>query len=192
MKVINEDIKMNFNSSQINKIMKKAGKKVDEVFRKNEEDELNKKREYIKNLVEIQKKIEVIEFKNPNRGASCCLWNNNVYAVKNNKTVPIHISISDLQISMELIETTKDKKYFLMYENEYKESKRIMDWISEKYAYIKIAINTINKNDSSKNSLTQMLILGGIYESFQKEFPDKNIMYLIEGIKSIDDRFNDC
>jgi hypothetical protein len=174
------------NDKQIKKLMKKVSKPFEEKRKKQEAEKAIKRKEHEKNLSEIRQTIENFEIKYPNRGNCCCLWNNNIYVVKDNKIMIINSRIDQLKIAFELIEKQNDREYYMLDEHTYTELKKLLDWVAENYAQIKIAVASANSKTEAKNKLLNMSILGSIFEKFQKEFPDKSMMHLIDAIKTMD------
>lgn len=176
------------NDKQIQKLMKKVAKPFEERHKKEEEAAAIRRQEYEKNLSEIQQTIKNIETKYPKRGNCCCLWNNNVYVVKDDKIKIINdnLNVQQLKIAFELIEKQNDREYYMLDEQTVAESKRLLDWVAENYAQIKISSRAASNAKEARDRLVNMSILGSIHERFQREFPDKSMLHLIEAIKTMD------
>jgi len=165
--------------------MKKEGKKVEERIQKNEQE---RKALQLKNFIEIRYNIQQIEKEFPNRGACVCIWDNIGYAVKNNMTIPVPLPAHEVKSIMEYIKTIENKSYYIFNENLYKEHKKLLDWLAEHYANIKIALVAQTNNQcTAKDRLYNLFSLGNIWVEFQKEFPGKDIFYLKEGIAAYDE-----
>lgn len=178
---------MLLNNKQIQKIMKKAAVKVEEKFKKIEEEEALKKKEHIHHLITIRETIKTIERKHPNRGRCCCIWGGTVYHVdtKTNRTVPTMLPPENTKRVLECVVSHPDKKYYMFTEASYKEQKDTMDWMEAHYAEIKIAVHHANKGNPSE-VMSNTLYLGSIFEDFQQKFPDKSILDFLQLVKVID------
>jgi hypothetical protein len=180
------------NDNQIKKLMKKAGRKVEEKFNKIAEQErkqaLEQERERNKHLELIRGRIIEIQNENPKRGPCICEWRKFLYGVKNNKVFLASLTAED-EGSLERIKTIDGKQFFLFSQAAFDETNRSLHWMSEHYAEIKIALAKLNPSLPNKDSggkLFEMYKLGRIYEEFQKEFPGKSIFYFKDCLKALD------
>jgi hypothetical protein len=157
------------NLAQIEKLKKKVAKEVD-IKIKNREYGEAKRKEAIRN------QILLIQKDNPGKHFCICvdqgcIW----YADKERlKLLPVQINLKDF----DLVETVGDLSYYLPNPVVSKEHDEVIGWLKENYAVIKI-------NAKAKN-LVSMLTLGSVAEDFQKKFPTKTLLNLIEYVKAMD------
>jgi hypothetical protein len=189
------------NQNQINKLMKKVGRKVEEKFDKIEREQKlrqeQQRREREEQLVFITNQIKKIENENPKRGPCVCIWKNMLFGVKatgieekENKATATSLPVNDFRDTLDLLETIDDKQFYMFSEALFEETKKSMDWMANHYAQIKIALASIKKVDiSAKDKLVQMLSLGTVFEEFQKEFPDKSMYYFKECLLAFENMF---
>jgi hypothetical protein len=171
-----------FNAAQIKKIQTKIGKKVDVQIKKREEkDRINRNN----NLNEIRVNINQIEQEYPNRGSCICIWDKYIYKynpklkkviacpeLSNNITSDIFENVTPIS------EKRSGKSYYLMHKHAFDFNNRFMEFFSKNYAYIKMAVH--------KKELKDMLMLGTIFENFQKEFPEYTPLDFKRGVDMID------
>lgn len=177
---------MNLNTNQIKKIQKKVGKKVD---KKIEEREREEREERVRNFKFIRKVILGIQNKNPDSGPCLCVWKGRVFGLNpnTNRVEPARGVTEDaLSYQTELMEIKGDKKFFMSSKEEYQETLKVMDWMSEHYADIRLAVANMNDPSKGFSKLVNSYSLGIIFEKFQKEFPLKTMADFIEAIKVMD------
>jgi len=175
------------NSQQIQKLMKKVAKPFDEKKKQEEAAAAIKRQEHEKNLIEMQQTITRIEEQYPNRGNCCCLWKNNIYAIKHKKLKIMNVNIGQVKEVFKLIEKQNDSEFYMQDEQTVTESKRMMDWTAKHYAQIKISSSIINNSATKdKDKLINMAMLGSLHEEFNKEFPGSTSAHFITAVRVMD------
>lgn len=162
------------NHAQIEKLKKKVAKEVSVKIKVREDEEAKRKEAILNQILLIQKE-------NPGRHSCICVYQGCIwYADKERlKLLPVQINLKDF----DLVEKMGDQSYYLLNPVVSKEHDEIMDWLKENYATIKI-------NAKAKN-LVSMLTLGTVAEDFQKKFPTKSMLDLIEYVKAMDSLIQD-
>lgn len=168
------------NVAQIKKLQSKIGKKVDISIKEREE---KARIDRNNNLNEIKINIFEIESEHPDRGSCICIWNGIVYKYdsKRNRVVDTLIQGSDITSEVfedvtPISEQLSEKSYYLMHKYAFDFNHRFMEFFSKNYVHIKIAIH---KKEN-------MLMLGSIFENFQKEFPECGPLDFKRGVDMID------
>ena len=162
------------NDAQIRKLQNKVGKKVDANIKAKEE---KAKQIDLANMIEMRKNIQRLQNANSDRGACSAFWKGSFYILnpKTNKVEFSPISIKET-IMFDKPEHINGKKYYFMKKEIYDLQNKALTFISEHFAEIKIAsINVKNKENPLKNAL----MLGSVFEKFQKEFPNHSMMDFI-------------
>lgn len=173
------------NIAQIKKLQNKVAKKVNADIEKREKEE---KEKLIKNLIEIRNNIDSIQKEFLNRGSCLCIWDDKVYGNKNNRAIILKQFCPETVLNdstFECVKSNNDKIYYMMIEENYKEEKEIMEWLTNHYAKLKISLYNCNSTDPH-TKLEALYLIGHIVKEFVEKFPTKNILDLKNYISVMD------
>lgn len=182
------------NDAQMKKLQKQVGKKVDVVLKKREEEEKKVKeaedRRKLSNLIEMRKEAQILEDLNKDRGTCFVLWEGVFYGLNHetNKMQMVPISLKERFDFDEPCKESNGKRYYFLIKGIYEQQKKLLHFMSENYATVKFAVNSIGKV-AGKESLISALSLNGVFEKFQAEFPNSSMADFIECFRSFENLF---
>lgn len=170
---------------EINNLKKKASDSIKE----------KEKQNFLKNILPHLKLIKntlfYLECQYSNRGKCLCIWDGEVYYLKDGKAIPYkeftieYIHKSEKDGYFECIKKYNDgKEYYFLNKNFYINEKLIHEWIQKNYLTLKVMVTNIHSK--KENDLSDFSILGTLAADFSNKFPNKNIEDLINYYKIYD------
>ena len=168
------------NDAQIKKLQNKVGKKVNADIQAREEKE---KQRVLSAMIDMRKNIQELQKVNSDRGSCLALWEGKFYKLnsRTNKVEFIIVTIKERILLDEPI-YQNGKKYYFVKKEVYENNKKITEFMSKHYAIMRMA--SVQPNFAG--NLQNVMMLGGIFEEFKKEFPESDMLEFIQIFKTYD------
>jgi len=110
---------------------------------------------------------------------------NSAYVLKGNRAEMFNISIEDVQ-TLDMVKVSVIGCFYMASSEVYLKQKKMYDWVAARYARIRFSVVAAKKEGDFISKMSNMSVLGSIFNEFSNEFPDETIDAFIEIVRTLD------